>query len=67
MAKPRQSRKKRSKQVDLTAGLEAIHLHAAGIDVGNAEHDVAVPVGRDPQPVQTFDSFTPTCTAGRNG
>lgn len=58
MAKPRKSRKKPCKQVDLTAGLEAIHLHAAGIDVGNAEHYVAVPVGRDAQPVQTFGSFT---------
>lgn len=58
MAKPRKSRKKQSQPVDLTAGLEAIHLHAAGIDVGNAEHYVAVPVGRDAQPVQTFGSFT---------
>jgi transposase len=44
--------------VDCTTGLEALHHHAAGIDVGSAEHYVAVPVGRDPQPVQTFGSFT---------
>jgi transposase len=58
MPKPRKSRKKRSQKTDVTAGLEAIHPHAAGIDVGSAEHYVAVPVGRDPHPVQTFGSFT---------
>ena len=29
--------------LDPTAGLPPLHLHAAGIDVGSAEHDVAVP------------------------
>src|SRR5262252_1850643 len=58
MAKPHKSRKKQCKPVDVTAGLETIHLNAAGIDVGSAEHYVAVPVGRDPQPIQTFGSFT---------
>jgi len=58
MAKLRKSRKKQALKVDVTAGLEALHHHAAGIDVGNAEHYVAVPVGRDPQPVRTFGSFT---------
>lgn len=58
MPKPRKWRKKRSQKVDLTAGLEPMHPHAAGIDVGSAEHYVAVPVGRDPRPVQTFGSFT---------
>jgi transposase len=58
MAKPRKFRKKSSKAIDVTAGLEAIHLNAAGIDVGSAEHYVAVPISRDPQPVQTFGSFT---------
>ena len=28
-------------------GLEIIHPHAAGIDVGNESHYVAVPPGRD--------------------
>ncbi len=51
-------RKPGKKIVDLTAGLEVLRPHAAGIDVGNAEHYVAVPAGRDPQPVQTFGSFT---------
>jgi transposase len=58
MPKARKSRKKLALKVDVTAGLEALHHHAAGIDVGSAEHYAAVPVGRDPQPVQTFGSFT---------
>src|SRR3954454_4938280 len=39
-------------------GLSALNRNAAGIDVGNAEHYVAVPAGRDPEPVRTFGSFT---------
>jgi transposase len=58
MPRPRKSRKRRSQKVDLTTELQPINLHAAGIDVGSAEHYVAVPVGRDPNPVQTFGSFT---------
>lgn len=58
MPKSRKSRKKARQIVDCTTGLEALHHHAAGIDVGSAEHYVAVPMGRDPQPVQTFGSFT---------
>jgi transposase len=54
----RKWRKRRSQKVDLTEGLDPINPHAAGIDVGSAEHYVAVPVGRDPHPVQTFGSFT---------
>jgi transposase len=40
------------------ASLPVLHLHAAGIDVGNAEHYVAVPPGCDPEPVRRFGSFT---------
>src|SRR5208337_3764452 len=58
MPKARKSRKKLALKVDVTAGLEALHYRAAGIDVGNAEHYVAVSVGRDPQPALTFGSFT---------
>ena len=36
-----------------------MHPHAAGIDVGAKEHVVAVPSDRDPQPVRTFEAFTP--------
>ena len=50
--------KKGKKRVDVTADLEILHPHAAGIDVGNAQHYVAVPVGCDSHPVQTFGSFT---------
>jgi len=35
-----------------------VNSNAAGIDVGNAEHYVAVPAGRDAEPLQTFGSFT---------
>src|SRR5438046_4839136 len=51
-------RKPGKKIVDVTAGLEVLRPHAAGIDVGNAEHYVAVPCGRDAQPVREFGSFT---------
>jgi transposase len=32
--------------------------HAAGIDIGEAEHWVAVPPARAPQPVRRFGTFT---------
>ena len=38
--------------------LERINPDVAGIDCGSAEHFVAVPVGRDPNPVQSFGTFT---------
>src|SRR3984957_5432618 len=38
--------------------LPPLNRNAAGIDVGNAEHHVAVPLGRDAEPVQKFGSFT---------
>jgi transposase len=40
------------------AGLEVVHPDAAGIDVGNASHFVAVPPDRDEQPVREFGSWT---------
>src|ERR1700750_3097233 len=54
----RQKKTKASKSVQLQ-GLSLIHPHAAGIDVGAKEHVVAVPLDRDPQPVRTFQAFTP--------
>lgn len=39
-------------------GLTIVHADAAGIDVGNDSHFVAVPVGRDGRPVQEFGSWT---------
>src|SRR5436190_22140099 len=38
--------------------LPIVHPDAAGIDIGSAEHFVAVPPGRDPQPVRRFAAFT---------
>jgi transposase len=38
--------------------LERINPNAAGIDCGSAEHYVAVPPDRDPNPVQAFSTFT---------
>ena len=59
MRKARRWRWKPGKKiVDVTAGLEVLRPHAAGIDVGNAEHYVAVPPGRSDPSVQTFGSFT---------
>src|SRR5215471_4320420 len=45
-------------KTDGSPDFPVLHGHAAGIDVGNAEHYVAVPPGSDPQPVQRFGSFT---------
>jgi transposase len=40
------------------AGLEVVHPNAAGIDIGNASHYVAVRPDRDPEPVRRFECFT---------
>ena len=39
-------------------GLDVIHPQAAGIDVGNASHYVAVRPDRDLEPVRQFKCFT---------
>ena len=39
-------------------GLEIVNRDAAGMDVGNEGHYVAVPPGRDEQPVREFGSWT---------
>jgi len=39
-------------------GLAVVHPHAAGIDVGNSAHYVAVPPDRDSDPVRRFECFT---------
>src|SRR5262244_4649432 len=38
--------------------LEVLHPDAAGIDIGNESHYVAVPPSRDPQPVRCFGCTT---------
>jgi hypothetical protein len=42
----------------LSDALQVYHPHAAGIDIGEAEHWVAVPPGCDSQPVRRFGTFT---------
>jgi transposase len=39
-------------------GLSVVHLNAAGIDIGDTFHAVAVPEGRDEVRVKTFGSMT---------
>lgn len=39
-------------------GLEVVHPRAAGIDVGNGAHYVAVRPDQDPEPVRRFECFT---------
>src|SRR2546430_3203110 len=39
-------------------GLEVVHADAAGIDIGNEAHYVAVPPTRDSQPVRRFGCTT---------
>jgi transposase len=39
-------------------GWEIVHPHAAGIDIGNESHYVAVPAGQDEHPVREFGSWT---------
>jgi transposase len=54
----KKSKANRSKSVNFQA-LPVINADAAGIDVGAKEHLVAVPCDRDPQPIRTFQAFTP--------
>src|SRR6478672_6309349 len=51
-------KEKKQRRKDWENGLPELNRNAAGIDVGNAEHYVAVPAGRDSEPVRTFGSFT---------
>jgi transposase len=39
-------------------GLEVVHSRAAGIDIGNTAHYVAVRPDQDPEPVRRFECFT---------
>src|SRR5271157_4900176 len=57
MAKQPGKRTRDAAKADATEGLPPLNLHAAGIDVGSAEHYVAVPPDRDAEPVRKFGSF----------
>ncbi|MFN0169400.1 MAG: IS110 family transposase [Bryobacteraceae bacterium] len=46
------------KPQDCTLGLSVVHPKAAGIDVGNGEHYVAVPPQLDEEPVRRYGCFT---------
>ena len=67
MAKPKRSKSNRQSKrnqparlesQDSTLGLSVVHPKAAGIDIGNAEHWVAIPPSLDPEPVRRFGCFT---------
>jgi hypothetical protein len=59
MRKPVSTKKRRPGKVKKDwESLPPLNRNAAGIDVGSAEHHVAVPTGRDAEPVQKFGSFT---------
>jgi transposase len=58
MRKPSNRKQPGSKKIKGWETLPPLNRNAAGVDVGNAEHHVAVPAGRDEQPVQKFGSFT---------
>lgn len=62
MAKHPGKRKKDGAKADATEGLPPLNLHAAGIDVGSAQHYVAVPPDRDAEPekVRQFHSRPPS-------
>src|SRR5882757_6835849 len=49
---------KSAMQRDEMMSLDVVHPNAAGIDIGNATHYVAVPPDRDADPVRTFECFT---------
>ena len=55
----RKQRKELARQLQsANPGLEVVHPRAAGIDVGNGAHYVAVRPDQDPEPVRRFECFT---------
>src|SRR6202140_2205500 len=55
----RQQRKELQQQLHAAdPRMQIVHPDAAGIDVGNQSHFVALPAGRQAQPVQEFGSWT---------
>jgi transposase len=57
-SRAKQNHRAKLKAQDCTLGLRVVHPKAAGIDVGNEEHWVAIPPDLDPEPVQSFGCFT---------
>jgi len=55
----RKQRKELARQLQsANPGLEVVHPRAAGIDVGNGAHYVAVRPDQDPEPVRRLECFT---------
>jgi Transposase len=55
----RKARKRLARRLQsANPGLEVVHAHAAGIDIGNSAHFVAVRPDREAQPVRRFECFT---------
>jgi transposase len=55
----RQQRKELTRRFNTAQpDLEVVHPHAAGIDIGNQSHFLAVSPSRDAQPVREFGSWT---------
>jgi transposase len=55
----RKQRREMARQIQTEdLSLEILHPDAAGIDIGNESHYVAVPANRDDQPVRRFGSTT---------
>ena len=50
--------KKAMDEQNWSLNLDVVHSNAAGIDIGNESHYVAVPPDRDPEPVRQFACFT---------
>jgi transposase len=59
LSRNRKQRKELGRRLRSTdPGLEVMHPNAAGIDVGNSAHYVAVRPDRDEEPVRRFECFT---------
>jgi len=49
---------KKTKIVKMSSGLPVFYAHAAGIDIGDTEHYVAIPDGQGGHEVKCYDAFT---------
>ena len=50
--------RRKKKKVDPTQGLQVVNPHAAAVDIGAAEHWVAIPPGRTEKTVRCFGCTT---------
>jgi hypothetical protein len=54
----KRKKKAKNERQDWSLNLNVVHPNAAGIDIGNESHYVAVPPDRDAEPVRQFACFT---------